>query len=186
MSGRLPENFADLWSADRSRQNQAFHHVLDATREPVDWAYEVWDDVVANLTHKDNHNRAIAAQVLCNLAKSDPQDRMLSDFDALFAVTRDDRFVTARHCLQSLWKVGTSGEEQKKRLVAALEGRYAECATEKNCTLIRYDIIESLRKLYDAVKDEEIKARALALIEQEDDLKYRKKYASLWPKRMRS
>lgn len=29
---------------------------------PVDWAYEVWDCVVSDLRHKDNHVRAIAGQ----------------------------------------------------------------------------------------------------------------------------
>ena len=67
----VPMNFADLWSADREKQNQAFQQVIEITSQPVDWAYDVWDEVVANLTHKDNHNRAIAAQVLCNLARSD-------------------------------------------------------------------------------------------------------------------
>ena len=48
--------------------------------------------------------------------------------------------------------------------------------------MIRYDIIQSLRNLYDAaaVKDEKIKEKALELIETEEDIKYRKKYASLW------
>jgi len=52
--------------------------------------------------------------------------------------------------------------------------------TEKNCTLIRYDIIQGLRKLYEEVKDEEVRKKALELIETEADIKYRKKYASLW------
>lgn len=65
-------------------------------------------------------------------------------------------------------------------MVEGLEGRYNECITEKNCTLIRYDIIQDLRNLYDVVNDEAIKAKALELIETEDDLKYRKKYASVW------
>src|SRR4051812_3115962 len=91
-----PANFADLWSADRDRQNHAFHEILELTSRPVDWADEVWDGVVANLAHTDNHNRAIAAQVLCNLARSDGSQRMLEDFPALFAVTGDERFVTAR------------------------------------------------------------------------------------------
>jgi len=55
--------------------------------------------MVESLTHMDNHVRAIAAQVLCNLARSDPENRILKDFDALLAVTKDERFVTARHCL---------------------------------------------------------------------------------------
>jgi hypothetical protein len=50
----------------------------------------------------------------------------------------------------------------------------------KNCTLIRYDILQSLRNVYDQVKDEKIRSKALALIETETDLKYRKKYAALW------
>jgi len=66
--------------------------------------------------------------------------------------------------------------------VDGLERRFKECITEKNCTLIRYDIIQSLRNVYDVIKDEKVKEKALELIETEDDLKYRKKYASLWKK----
>lgn len=176
----IQTNFVGLWSEDRDLQNNAFSHILQATNEPIDWAYEVWDTVVENLSHKDNHNRAIAAQVLCNLAKSDPDGRILNDFNALLAVTKDKRFVTARHCMQALWKVGAAGEKQQKLLVDGLEGRFKACQSEKNCTLIRYDIIQSLRNLYDSVNDEKIRMKALNLIETENDIKYRRKYAKLW------
>jgi len=63
-----------------------------------------------------------------------------------------------------------------------LERRFKECINEKNGTLIRYDIIQSLRNVYDAIKDEKVKEKALELIEMEIDPKYRKKYASLWKK----
>lgn len=175
-----PADFGALWSQDRVAQNQAFGRALEATNQPVGWAYEVWDQLLENLRHKDNHNRAIGAQVLCNLAKSDPGNRLLRDFPALFAVTRDERFVTARHCLQSLWKVGLAGRPQRQMLVDALAARYFECAAEKNCTLIRYDIIQALQRVYDATGDEGIKIKALDLVAQESDLKYRKKYATLW------
>ena len=173
-------NLENLWSADRELQNKAFFDILEATDKPVDWAYDVWDEMLANLSHKDNHNRAIAAQILCNLAKSDPENRILQDFDTLLAVTKDERFVTARHCMQALWKVGVAGKEQQDLLVNGLAGRFKECIAEKNCTLIRYDILQSLRNVYDVVKDEKIREKALELIESEEDLKYRKKYASLW------
>jgi len=173
-------NLHNLWSADRQLQNEAFTFILSMTDEPVDWAYEVWDEIVENLSHKDNHNRAIAAQVLCSLAKSDPELRLLQDFKVLLNVTKDERFVTARHCMQSLWKVGVAGKQQQKLLVDGLTMRFNECSTEKNCTLIRYDIIQSLRNVYEIQKDEKVKEKALDLIETEEDLKYRKKYASLW------
>ena len=170
----------DLRSENRELQNKAFFYILEATDKPVDWAYDVWDEMVESLSHKDNHVRAIAAQVLCNLARSDPENRMLKDFEALLAVTKDKRFVTARHCMQSIWKVGAAGKKQKEKLVDGLAGRFKECVTEKNCTLIRYDIIQGFRNLYDEVKDEKVREKALELIETEDDLKYRKKYAGLW------
>jgi hypothetical protein len=176
----LQTQFNYLWSSDRDLQNKAFSYILDATDQPVDWAYEVWNTIVEQLRHPDNHNRAIAAQVLCNLAKSDPDLRIQKDFKALLNVTRDERFVTARHCLQAIWKVGAAGRQQKQLLVAGLESRFRECQAEKNCTLIRYDILQSLRNVYDASPDETIKAKALELIELEDDPKYRKKYAGLW------
>ena len=173
-------NLDNLWSEDRELQNKAFFYILEVTDKPIDWAYDVWDEMMENLSHKDNHNRAIAAQVLCNLAKSDPKNRMLKDFDALLVVTKDERFVTARHCMQSLWKVGVAGRKQQRILVDGLAGRFKECIAEKNCTLIRYDILQSLRNVYNVVKDEKIREKAMGLIETEEDLKYRKKYASLW------
>ena len=103
-----------LHAEDKGLQNKAFLYLLEETAKPVDWAYDVWDEMVATLKHKDNRQRAIA--VLCNLAKSDPNKRMLKDFSALLAATKDERFVTARHCMQSLWKVGLAGRDQRKKL----------------------------------------------------------------------
>lgn len=172
----------NIRSENGDAQNKAFTQVIHLTDNPVNWAYEVWDEMIDGLTHKDNHVRAISAQVLSNLAKSDPKNRMLKDFDKLLAVTKDERFVTARHCLQSLWKVGVVGKKQQKFYMDGLEGRFKECSSEKNCTLIRYDILQSFRNVYDEVKDEKIRAKALELIETEEDLKYRKKYSTLWKK----
>jgi hypothetical protein len=182
MDKTVRTNLDNLWSENRELQNKAFTSILKATDKPVDWAYEAWDELLAELTHKDNHNRAIAAQVLCNLANSDPKERLLKDFGRLLAVTKDERFVTARHCMQALWKVGVAGKKQQKIYMEGLERRFKECIREENCTLIRYDILQSMRNVYDTVKDEKIREKALEMIETEEDLKYRKKYATLWRK----
>ena len=52
--------------------------------------------------------------MLANLTKSDPEKRILKDFDALLSVTKDERFVTARHTMQSIWKVAL-GERNSGR-----------------------------------------------------------------------
>ncbi|MEU8250435.1 hypothetical protein [Nonomuraea sp. NPDC048916] len=176
----VPEGFGDLWSENRDRQNAAYDEMMKATGDPVPWAYEVWDEVVGNLVHDDNHNRAIASQILCNLAISDPEQRILKGIPSLIEVTRDKRFVTARHCLQSLWKIGLAGPVQRAAVVDALVVRFADCESEKNYTLIRNDIVVGLRNLHKATGDETIEQRVPALIETENDAKYRGKYAKSW------
>ncbi len=170
----------NIRSEDGELQNKAYYALMEETEKPVDWAYEAWDELVEGLTHKDNHVRAISSQLLANLAKSDPKGRMLKDFDKLLDVTKDEKFVTARHCLQSIWKVGLGGKNAQIMVVKGLEKRYRECAKEKNGSLIRYDILVGLKNLYEATTSSEIKEKALELIELEKDLKYKKKYASVW------
>jgi len=169
-----------LRSPGKDGQNQAYQELLKATESPVTWAYEVWDCLLLTLRDGDNRQRSIASQVLSNLAKSDPKKRMLKDLAALLKVTKDERFVTARHCLQSLWKVGVAGEPQRTALLKGLAVRFEECASEKNCTLIRYDILVVLRRVYDITCDEKIRAMADRLMVTEPDPKYRKKYATVW------
>ena len=169
-----------LRSQSKDRQNLAFEGLMKATENPVGWAYEVWDDLLFTLRDGDNRQRSIAAQVLSNLAKSDPKQRMAKDVSVLLRVTKDQHFVTARHCLQSLWKLGIAGEPQCRALLKGLVLRFEECAGEKNCTLIRYDILVALRRVYDLGKDEKIRIAAERLMETEQDAKYRKKYATVW------
>jgi hypothetical protein len=72
----------------------------------------------------------MATQFLCRLAKSDPEKRMLEDFPAVWEVTKDKKFVTARHSLQSIWKVGLAGTEQKEMVLKSLVDRFINCVHE--------------------------------------------------------
>lgn len=170
----------NLHIKDAIERYNSFQYIMQLTKQKVNWVYEVWDDLLQLTKTGDNHQRTIAVQVLSNLAKSDTEGRMLKDFDKLMAVTKDEQFVTARHSLQCLWKIGIVNKELKEKLIAALSKRYKECIGEKNCTLIRYDIMVVLRKVFDIVRDEEVKSIAMALIPSEQAEKYRKKYSGVW------
>lgn len=82
---------------------------------------------------------------------------MLRDFPKLWEVTKDEKFVTARHSLQSIWKVGLAGTAQKEMVMEYMVDRFQYCTDEKNYTLIRSDIIQNMRNLYDHLGDENIK-----------------------------
>lgn len=171
-----------IFTGDGESQFKAYDFLMKETEKPVDWAYEIWDQLLEGLTHKDNHVRAICGQLLGNLGKSDPKGRMFKDFDKLLNVTKDERFVTARHTMQNIWKVGLGGKNAQILVVKGLEKRYKECITEKNGKLIRYDILVAMRNLYTATTSSEIKEKALELIELETDPKYKQKNASVWKK----
>jgi len=180
MNQTTRQHLDNLQSKNPDKRYASFQYIMEQTEKPVDWAYEAWTELLALLENGDNHERSIAAQVLSNLAKSDPEGRLLNDYDKLLAVTKDERFVTARHALQSLWNVGIVNKDLQQKVIETLRKRFLECTSEKNCTLIRYDILQVFRKIYDSVPDEQLKATVLKLIETEDDKKYRKKYSGLW------
>ncbi|MCM3636196.1 hypothetical protein M3152_00585 [Sporosarcina luteola] len=180
MEKQIQSLFDDLEGEDKDKQYSAFMAIMEKLEFKVDWAYEVWDILLAWLTDKDNHRRARAAQFLAGLAISDPEQRILRDFPLLLKVTKDEKFVTARHCLQSIWKVGLAGKAHKELVMGHLVSRFQTCSDERHPTLIRYDIQQGFRQLYDATKDQSIKKTALELIEIEEDEKYVKKYKLVW------
>jgi hypothetical protein len=176
----IKARFEKLNSDDKTEQYEAYQEIMTVTKSPVSWAYEVWDHLKADLTHHDPHKRSRAAQFLSQLAISDPENRMLEDFSAVWEVTKDEKFVTARHALQTIWRVGLAGGKQKELVLNHLIDRYNHCQDEKNYTLIRYDILVGIRELYNETKEENLKEQALELIGLEQDKKYQKKYKSVW------
>lgn len=182
MDQRVKTLFADRESPDRETAYQALVDLFGMTEEPVDWAYEVWDQLLADLTHREGPKRAFAAQMLARLAISDPENRMLEDFPRVAAVMQDEKTVTARHTRQSIWRIGLAGPEQKALVLDALETRFLECPGEKNATLVRADIITALGHLAKATGDDSVEARAGALMDSESDEKQRKKQRAAWRK----
>ena len=75
------------------------------------------NQLIEDLTWKDNHTSFRAAQLLSNLAISDHEKRMLVDFAKLYDVAKNPKFVMARHSLQRIWQVVLAGEEQKDMIM---------------------------------------------------------------------
>ena len=173
-----------IHSKDSEIRYDAYLKLMEITEHEVDWAYEVWETLIQYLKDKNNHLRSIAAQLLCNLSKSDKDARMLKDFKLLILLTKDDRFVTARHCLQSLWKIGILDAKHTELVLNGLEERYKDCISDKNSTLIRSDIIQNLKNMYVLLNDEVILTKTYVLIDMETDDKYKKKYLSVWRKKV--
>ncbi|MCG2615781.1 hypothetical protein LZZ85_15885 [Terrimonas sp. NA20] len=186
MDALTKKHLENLHNTDANSRYESFQYLIKETQQPVDWAYDVWNDLLKMLKEGDNHQRSIAAQLLSNLAKSDPEERMKTDLDKLMEGTKDEKFVTARHTLQSLWKPALVSPVMRDLVVSKLSERFRSCKSEKNYTLIRYDITEVLRKIYNSQKNENVRKISIDLIESEPDPKYQKKYMSVWTSLIRA
>ena len=179
MNKTVKKQIADLGSADDKVRMDALRNLLRVTESKVDWVYDVWDHLLEKMDHENSYQRAIAVKLLCNLAKSDVENRLGTSLDRLLAHTRDEKFVTSRQCIQSIWKTALTNKPNREKVLKHLEKRFAECAPEKHYNLIRRDIIQSLLSLHKEEKDDVLITKVQSLITKEQDMKYRKQYEAL-------
>ncbi len=181
-SKRVRELVAARESSDRPAAYAAFVELMKLTEKPVKWSYEVWDQMVSDLPHSEGHKRAFAAQMLARLAISGPEERILRDFPNLAADLHDDKTVTARHALQSLWRVGLGGPRQRATVIEALARRFVECGREKIGSRARTDAITSPGNLARESGYPAIAERAEKLMRSEKDEKALKQQRASWRK----
>jgi hypothetical protein len=179
MDQQVKESFDNLASTDDTIRMSALQAIIELTEDKVDWVYEVWDDLIQRLNHPNSYQRIIAILVLCNLAKSDTQHRLDNSLDHLLAHTKDDKFVTSRKCLQIVWKLAAASPQNQAKVLDHLEKRFRECEPENHSNLLRQDILQSVRCLYDQEKDEGLLIRAGEWLLDEKEEKYRKQYAAI-------
>ncbi|MGF7150667.1 hypothetical protein FHS96_004325 [Sphingomonas zeicaulis] len=170
--------------AGREVQGAAFMRLCALTEVPPAWAPAVWSELLALLDHRNNRTRAIAGQLLARIAPAVAVATVVADVPRLVTATHDPQFVTGRHILQALARLGMAPAEVRARLAALLADRFVACAGEKNATLIRLDIQMVLRALHDRAEDEaeatRVRQAALDLVLHEPDPKYARRYLGCW------
>ena len=179
MNKNIRKHIDDLAAANDKIRLDALQALLKMTDVKVNWIYEVWSDLLEKLEHENSYQRSIGILLLCNLAKSDTEDRSKSALDCLLVHTRDEKFITSRQCLQNIWKVAAANKANREKVLTHLEKRFDQCANEKHYNLLRQDIIQSMLSLARFEGDNGLLPRVQALITKESDPKNRKKYEAL-------
>jgi hypothetical protein len=179
MESNIKECFSNLDSTDDKVRLNALQTILKATDGKVDWVYDVWELLLKKLKDENSYQRSIAIMVLCNLARSDREGRLDGSLDLLLAHTRDEKFITTRQCIQSIWKLAMTNLHNRALVLDHLDLRFKDCVGEKHYNLIRQDIIQSIGTIAAEGKDSALFARAQGLIAQEHEEKYRRKYTAV-------
>jgi len=178
MNKNIQKHIEDLGSTDDKVRLDALQSLLKVTESKVDWVYEVWDHLLKKLDNENSYQRSIGIMLVCNLAKSDVENRLGTSIDRLLVHTKDDKFITSRQCIQSIWKVAAN-KPNREKILKHLEKRFVECSAEKHSNLLRQDIIQSILSLYKEEKDDALLTKVQALTAKEQDMKYRKQYEAL-------
>jgi hypothetical protein len=168
---RIQKSLADLRSKDDRIRFGALQTALKATDKSVDWVYDVWDDLIKLLADENSYQRSIAAMLLCNLAKSDSAGRLDKSLTQLLQLTTDEKFVTSRQTIQNIWKVAVASNALTRKVVAHLKAQYESCKNDKHYNLLRMDILQSLRNVYDYNRNDSLRNDAMKLIEKETEPK---------------
>lgn len=179
MNRDTKRHIEDLDSTNDKIRLNALQSLLKETETKVDWIYEVWDHLLEKLEDENSYQRSIGIMMLCNLAKSDTEDRLRSALDRLLVHTRDEKFITSRQCIQNIWKVAAANKTNREKILKYLEKRFVECSDEKHHNLLRQDIIQSMVSLDKLEGNNGLLTRVQALITKETDVKARKKYEAL-------
>jgi hypothetical protein len=179
MNKTIKKHIDNLASTDDKIRLEALQATLKLTESKVEWVYEVWDSLLEKLDHENSYQRSIGIMLLCNLAKSDSENRITNSLDRLLVHTKDEKFITSRQCIQNIWKVAAANKSNREKVLKHLEKRFVDCVDEKHHNLLRRDMIQSMVALYQADKDEKLLARVQASISKEQEPKYRKQYEVL-------
>jgi hypothetical protein len=179
MNKNIQKHIEDLGSTNDKVRMDALQNLLRVTESKVDWVYDAWDHLLEKLDNENSCQRSIAIMLLCNLAKSDVENRLGISLDRLLIHTKDEKFITSRQCIQSIWKTATTNKPNREKVLKHLEKRFVGCIDEKHYNLLRQDIIQSMALLHKEEKDDVLLARAQALIAKEQEMKYRKQYEAL-------
>jgi HEAT repeat protein len=179
MNNELMELFCNLLDKDDNIRYPAYQKVSAITEQKVDWAYEVWEQLLEMLKSENSYQRTIAARLLCNLSQSDGEKRIAAIVPEILVHTKDEKFITSRQILQVVWKIAWYQPDLCPAIVDHLKARFSECAGEKHANLLRQDILQSLITLAELRHDDSLFELVKQLIESESDSKNQKTYRGL-------
>jgi hypothetical protein len=172
--------FENIESKDDKIRYAAFQELLRITETPVTWVYDKWFVLTGKLASGNSYQRSIGLLLLANLCKSDTENRFGEILGLYFSFFEDEKFITARQCIQNVWKIAIVNGSYQKKVIGQLESSYSENKhLSPHGNLIKQDIISSLLQIYKHSHDESVRDKMQELIGAETDAKLQKTLSKL-------
>lgn len=142
-----------------------FEVVSQASQQHPELFYRYWHDIVPLLSHKNSYHRDFALTLLANLTAVD-NGALFSDlYRDYFAHIHDQKFMTARCCIQNAAKVIANTPALRDEITTLLVDLDSPCTyTAKQRALLRFDVLLVLEGVFGEVSP---KKRAIDFVTSE-------------------
>ena len=140
------------------RKIMVYHHsysvISQASQMRPELFYQYWEDFAALLDHPNSYHRDFALILLANLTPADKENKFLNLFNDYFSHINDEKFMTARKCVESTGKIMESKVELTGDITDILLDVDKRCDFPlKQKALLKSDIIQLFYKFYGQIND---------------------------------
>lgn len=143
-------------NADIMVYYHCFKVVSQASQEHPELFYKYWHDITPLLSHKNSYHRDFALSILANLTAADNGHLFSELYRDYFAHIHDQKFMTARCCIQNAAKVIENAPALREEITTLLIGLGNRCRyTAKQQALLKYDVLVVLEGVFGDVSQQE-------------------------------
>ena len=137
-----------------------YHHsysiISQASQMRPELFYEYWDNFSLLLDHPNSYNRDFGLVLLANLTPVDKDNKFRDVFNDYYSHINDEKFMTARKCVENTAKILESKAELTEDITDILLDVNNRCDFPlKQIALLKSDIIELFYKFYGQINDKE-------------------------------
>jgi hypothetical protein len=138
-----------------NKQIMTYYHcyyiVSEASQLRPDLFYIYWDDMVLLLDNPNSYHRDMGITILANLTAVDQENKFLDVRDKYYKHFNDEKFMTARCCIQNTKKILKHKSKIIEEVVGMLVDIDKYCRyPEKQRELLKHDIIDVFDEVYHA------------------------------------
>lgn len=134
----------------------SFYILSEASQREPKLFYHNWDDFLSLLNHHNSYHRDFALVLLANLTKVDKENKFYLIFDDYFSHINDEKFMTARKCIQNTAKILANREELTEDIInILLDVDNRSDFPEKRKALLKSDVIELFSEFYLQIEDKQ-------------------------------
>ena len=137
-----------------------YHHsysvISPASQMRPELFYQYWGDFALLLDHPNSYHRDFGLVLLANLTPADKENKFRDVFTDYYSHINDEKFMTARKCVENTAKILESKAELTEDITDILLDVDKNCDFPlKQIALLKSDIIELFYKFYGQINDKE-------------------------------